>query len=139
MEAGFSQIQSHMPMEVSSELALAIECNQRLNTLILNDNNLQSSVVVILQALSKISSLEELNLQSTELNEDAGLYLSSVIHNNTALSQLHLDNNNIDEGLLHVMKALKQHNSLQVLGLGNVNMPKKHVMTWHYVLIPISA
>ena len=115
----------NMPMEVSSELALAIECNQRLNTLILNDNNLQSSAVVILQALSKISSLEELHLQSTKLNEDAGLYLSSVIHNNTALSQLHLDNNNIDEGLLHVIKALKQHNSLQMLGLGNVNIPKK--------------
>ena len=115
----------NMPMEMSSELALAIECNQCLNTLILNDNNLQSSAVVILQALSKISSLEELHLQSTELNEDAGLYLSYVIHNNTALSQLHLDNNNIDEGLLHVIKALKQHNSLQILGLGNVNIPKK--------------
>ena len=115
----------NMPMEVSSELALAIECNQHLNTLILNDNNLQSSAVVILQALSKISSLEELHLQSTELNENASLYLSSVIHNNTALSQLHLDNNNIDEGLLHVIKALKQHNSLQMLGLGNVNIPKK--------------
>ena len=115
----------NMPDEISEELALAIECNLFLNTVNLSDNDMQSSAVVILQALAKITSLRVLNLQSTKLNEDAGYYLSSVICNNTGLNQLYLDNNHIGEGLSQVARALQQLNSLQVLGLGNTNMPMK--------------
>ena len=114
---------TNMPMEVSKELSLAIECNQCLNTLLLNGNNLQCSSTVILQALSKISSLKVLGLQSNQLTEDAGEYLSSVILNNTGLNQLLLDNNCIGKGMSHIAKALQRCSSLWVLGLANTNMP----------------
>ena len=116
---------TNMPKEVTDDLALAIECNQSLNTLKLYGNNLQSSAVTILKALSKISSLTVLDLQSNQLTADAGEYLSPVICNNVGLNQLILDNNNIGKGMLHIVRALQQVNSLQVLGLSNTNMPKE--------------
>ena len=97
---------TNMPKDATDDLALAIECNQSLNTVQLNKNNLQRSAVVILQALSKISSLNRLNLQSIQLTEDAGEYLSSVICNNVGLNQLFLDNNDIGKGMLHIVRAL---------------------------------
>ena len=114
----------NMPKDVSGELALAIQCNRYLNTLHLNDNNLQSSAVFILQKLSKISSLNVLNLQSTQLTDEVGVYVSSAICENTELMELSLDNNNIGKGILDIIKALQQLNSLQVLGLGNTGMPQ---------------
>ena len=114
----------NMPKDVSGELALAIQCNRYLDTLHLNDNNLQSSAVFILQGLSKISSLNVLNLQSTQLTDEVGIYVSSAICENTELMELSLDNNNIGKGILDIIKALQQLNSLQVLGLGNTGMPQ---------------
>ena len=116
---------TNMPKDVTDDLALAIECNQRLNIVQLNNNNLQRSAVIILKVLSKISSLAELDLRFNQLNEDAGEYLSSVICNNLGLNKLFLDNNDIGKGMLHIVKALQQLNSLQVLVVSNTNMPKE--------------
>ena len=116
---------TNLPKEVSDELALVIECNQCLNTLLLNDNNLQCSAIIILHSLSKLSSLRVLNLQSNKLTEDVGKYISSLILNNTGLNQLLLDKNDIRKGVLPIAKALQQLNSLQVLGLGYTNMPEE--------------
>ena len=116
---------TNFPKEAADELALVIECNQCLNALQLNGNDLRCSAVVILQGLSKLSSLRVLNLQSTQLNEHSGEYMSSMISNNTGLSALLLDNNDIGKGVLPITKALQQLNSLQVLGLRCTNMPKE--------------
>ena len=113
-----------IPKEVSDELALVIHSNRSLNTFLLYGNDLRNSAV-ILQALSKISSLTTLNLQSNQLNQDAGEYISSIILNNAGISKLLLDNNNLGEGVLPISKALQQINSLQVLSLGNNNLPKE--------------
>ena len=115
---------TNFPKEAADELALVIECNQCLNALGLNGNDLQCSAVVILQGLSKLSSLRVLNLQFTQLNEHSGEYMSSIISNNTGLSALLLDNNDIGKGVLPITKALQQLNSLQVLGLRCTNMPQ---------------
>jgi len=90
---------TNMSKEVCDELALAIECNQCLNTVHLNGNNLQSSAIVVLRALSKLSSLKVLNLQTNYLNENTGELLASVIFNNTQLTHLFLNNNSIGKGL----------------------------------------
>ena len=65
-----------MSKDITDDLALAIEFNQSLNTVQLNNNNnnLQCSAVVIIQALSKISSLKVLNLQFIQLTEDAVIF-----------------------------------------------------------------
>ena len=36
-----------------------------------------------------------------------------------------LDNNDIGKGMLHIVRALEQHNSLLALGLSITNMPKE--------------
>ena len=75
-----------IPKEAYDDLASAVKSNQCLSILELQCNKLQSSSVVILIALSKISSLQVLNLHSNILNEDAGEYLSSIIVNNSRLN-----------------------------------------------------
>ena len=113
------------PKEAANDLALVIECNQCLNTLQLNDNDLQCSAGFILQALSKISSLRLLDLQSNQLNRDSGEYLSSVILNNVGINQLLLGNNDLGKGVLPIVKALQKLNSLQVLSLGSTRFTKE--------------
>ena len=78
------------------------------------DNDLNSSTVIILRALSEISTLKVLDLHSIQLNEDASDYLSSVICNNAGLNELHLDNNDIGIGMLPIIEALHKLESLQV-------------------------
>ena len=107
---------TRMPKEVCEDLALVIEYNC-LHTLKLYGNNLQSSAIVILQALSNISSLSVLDLQSNQLNKNAGTYLSNVILNNAELNQLLLGDNNIGKGVLYIAKALQNVKSLKMLGL----------------------
>ena len=114
---------TNMPKETCDDLALAIECNQCLHTFKLYDNNLHSSSIVILRALSKLSSLRNLNLKATQLSEDTGEYLSDIILNNTDLVCLILNDNNIGKGMFQIAKALQQLGSLEALALGNTNMP----------------
>ena len=110
---------TNIPKEAIDDLALAIKYNQCLNTLELQHNKLQSSsIVVILKAISKISSLKVLNLHSNLFNECAGEYLSSAILNNPTLNALHIDGTCIGKGMVHVAKALQKVTTLEVLGLG---------------------
>ena len=113
----------NLPSVMCGELAHVISCNKYLETLLLPNNNLCSSTELILPALSSISTLKVLNLKCCQLTEEAGKHLSSVIVNNKRINQLQLDNNNIGKGILHIVQALQQINSLQVLGLDNTNMP----------------
>ena len=116
---------TNVPKEISKELAAVIECNRNLNTVKLYNNDLQSSAITILQALSKLSSLRSLELQSNQLNEECGEYFSSIISNNGGLNQLLLNDNNIGKGVLHIAKSLKEFVSLEVLNLGNTRMSGK--------------
>ena len=61
--------------------------------------------VIILEALSKISSVTGLHLLFNQLTEN----LASVICNNVGLKQLLLDNNNFGKGMSHIVRALQQH------------------------------
>ena len=114
---------TNMPKETCHDLALAIKCNQCLHTFKLCNNNLHSSVIVILKALSKLSSLKELDLKATQISEDTGEYLSDIILNNADLVCLNLNDNNIGKGMFKIAKALQQLGSLEALALGNTNMP----------------
>ena len=116
---------TNMPKETCHDLALAIKCNQCLHTFKLCNNNLHSSVSIILKALSKLSSLKELDLKATQISEDTGEYLSDIILNNADLVCLNLNNNNIGKGMFQIAKALQQLGSLETLALGNTNMPRE--------------
>ena len=104
-------------------MALCINSNQCLNTLRLHSNNLQSSVIVILQALNKISSLKVLDFHSNQLNKDAGKSILSVMCNNIGLEILLLNNNNISKGVLHISKVLHRLSTIKSIDLESNNLP----------------
>ena len=89
-----------MSREMVYELASAIKLYTSLENVYLRDNNLKLSVMILSEALSTISTLKVLDLQSNELTEEAGDSLASVIINNPSLEELFLDNNNIGVGAL---------------------------------------
>ena len=114
---------NNIPKEVCNDLAVAINSNNHLEKLILQGNKLHSSAIVILQSLSKISSIEVLDLQGCQLSESTGAFISPVVLNNKSLKCLNLRNNNIANGLVHIAKALQQIKSLNMLDLGNNDIP----------------
>ena len=116
---------SNISKEVSCELALAVESNKQLQKLWLHNNNMQSSAVVILQSLSTILTLKYLNINNNQITEEAGEALASVILHNTGLEELHLNGNNLGEGLLKVVKALKHISSIKSLDFGKNNISKE--------------
>ena len=116
---------TQLPKEVSIDLALAIESNQNLKSLAIRGNNMATSMDNILLALSKVSSLQILDFQSNQLNNDAGELLAPVILNNKFLKHLYLGNNSIGKGMMHIVKSLQQITSLEMLDLGNNNIPKE--------------
>ena len=103
------------------ELAAAIQSNNSLKQLWLHSNNLQSSIVVILQALSELSTLELLDLHNCHLTSISAKELESVIVNNTGLKYLYLNDNNLGKGLITILKALQNISSLKEFNISNNN------------------
>ena len=111
--------------EVSRELALAIKSNKHLEKLWFHNCSLKSSVIVILQSLSTISTLKYLNINDNNITEEAGEALASVITNNTGIEALYLSNNKLGDGISEVLKALQHITSLKSLNLSNNNLSKE--------------
>ena len=110
-----------LPEEVGIELAAAIQSNRTLKHLLLHSNNLQSSVDSILQALSKLSTLELLDLHNSNLTSIAVKGLENVIVNNVGLQYLYLNDNNLGKGLINIFKVLQSISSLKELNISNNN------------------
>ena len=90
---------------VVSDLADTIKNNSHLVELHLNNNNLQSSAVVILQALKENSNLKKLNLNSNNMSDKVVDDLADVIRNNTCLEELHLYDNNLQSSAVVILHA----------------------------------
>jgi len=118
---------NNMSEKVVNDLADVIKSNVRLEELHLDYNNLQSSAVVVLQALKAISSLKILNLKSNNMSGKVVDDLADVIKNNTCLEELHLDNNNLHTSAVVILQALKAISSLKVLSLNSNSMSEKVV------------
>ena len=74
---------NNIPQEACEELALGIKSNEQLEKLWLNDNNLHSSAIVILNSLATITTLRVLYLSNNQIPQEAGEALASVILHNT--------------------------------------------------------
>ena len=116
---------NNIPQEASEELALAIKSNKQLEKLSLNDNNLHSSAIVILNSLATITTLTVLNLSNNQIPHEAGEALASVIMHNTRLEELYLDSNNLGIGTVKVAKYLQHITTVKVLYLDNNNIPQE--------------
>ena len=113
---------NNISKEASVELALAIQSNKHLEELRLDNNNLKSSAIAILQSLSTISTLTLLDIDNTQTTSEADEALASVVIHNTGLKELHLRGNNLGKGIPVVAKALRQITSLTSIDLGNNNI-----------------
>ena len=116
---------NYISKEVADKLALAISANENLEEIRLYDNKLSSSATVILQSLGTISTLKNLNINNSQITEEASEALASVVMHNAGLKDLHLNGNNLGEGMLIVAKALEHISSLRSLAMGNNYISKE--------------
>ena len=105
----------------SSEIPHIVKSNKHMEKLKLSNNNLKCSAIAILQSLNTISMLKFLNINNTQITDEAGEALASVVTHNTGLEELYLNDNNLGEGMLVVTKALQQITSLRSINLSNTN------------------
>ena len=113
---------NNMTGQVAEDLANVIKNNSGLQELHLFDNDLNSSVSVILQALKENSQLKVLNLNSNNMTGQVAEDLANFIKNNSYLEQLCLQNYNLGPSATVILQALKENSQLKVLNLNSNNM-----------------
>ena len=101
-----------------------IKLNCNLESLTLSSNDLQSSTIVILQALSTITTLKILNMDNNQIGEKGGEVLISVILSNKRLTKLHFSSNNLYNSSIKVSEALQNHLCLKSLDLSDNSLPE---------------
>ena len=112
-----------MTAEVCVDLAYVIKANKYLEKISLNDNNLDTYVIVILRALQKISGLKLLNLRNTMMTEIVAKELPYIIKSNSCLEKLSLSNTgNIKSSAIAILQALQRNSKLQELDLSFNNL-----------------
>ena len=108
-----------MTEEAAEDLADVIKNNTHLKQLCIENNKLGVSAAVILQALTRTSNLEVLNLNGSNLTGEVVEHLVSVIKNNSCLKQLYLSSNDFKSSVSAILKALKENSRLNVLNLND--------------------
>ena len=112
-----------MTAEVSEDLAYVIKTNKCLEELSLNNNILDVSIIVVLRALQKISSLKTLNLRNIQMTEVVAKELPFIIKSNTSLEILSLSNTgNIKSSIVAILQALQRNSKLKKLDLSFNNI-----------------
>jgi len=116
---------SGMNADVADELASAVISNSSLEDLRLKSNKLTTrGVVKIAKSLSCISTLKVLNIRHNQVTEEAADALSSAISNNTYMEYLWLSNNNLQAGVLKILRALETLPKLKALDIENNHIPE---------------
>ena len=99
--------------------AVVIKSQLTLKHLSLAYNNIGSSVVGILQTLTK---LDILNLNSNKITGQKAKDLANIIEKNSDLEHLDLGNNDLGSTAIIILQALKDNCKLKTLNLDNNNM-----------------
>ena len=81
---------NNIPRSASTAISTIINLNTSLREFYIAGNNLKSSVIVILECLSGISSLQKLDLKNNHISMEAGEALASVVTCNTGLEELYV-------------------------------------------------
>ena len=113
---------NNMSSGVSSHLAEVMANNNSLSDLLLSKNSLQSSALVIFEALVKTSSLRKLNLNNNGLSGNVAQGLAYVLDNNPYLEELHLSNNALRSSVKIILKSLQNLSKLKVLNFNKISI-----------------
>ena len=116
---------NNIPEIVAVDLADMIRKNSYLEVLFLNNNRLQSSITVVLQALKDISNLKKLNLRSNNISGTNLHDFKDVFLSNTCLEEVYLGNNDLRLSEIVILQSLKGLSSLRALDLDNSNISEK--------------
>ena len=112
----------NMDSEVSEDLAGVIKSNPDLEQLGLANNSLESSAVVVFQALQDVTKLKILDLDNNNMTSEVSKDLAGVIKSNPCLEQLWLANNNLESSAVFVLQALQVVTNFKKLNLSNNNI-----------------
>lgn len=111
-----------MSSDVSEDLAEVISNNNSLTELLLSNNNLQSSAIVICNALTKISTIKKLNFNNNYLPGHLSKGLADVVNNNPYLEELYLSNNPLQSSIHILFETLQSVSKLKVLNFNNISI-----------------
>ena len=90
--------------------------------MLISKNDLQSSALVIFEALIRTSSLRKLNLNNNGLSGNVAQGLAHVVDNNPYLEELHLSNNALQSSVKIVLRSLRSLSKLKVLNLNKISI-----------------
>jgi len=115
---------NHISLEGAIALAEALEENKFLRTLNISGNNqmgfsLNVGIKAFAKALTKNTTLTELNLSDNEINDEGGKALAEALKTNKTLTTLIILKNFIsNEGAIAFAEALKMNTTLIKIDLG---------------------
>ena len=110
---------------IADDLATVIDHNS-LQKLWLANNDLRSCASTILQSLSKITTLTQLNLSGNDMSEEVADFLISVISSNSSLVGLGLSDNRLTtSGIITIAKSLSKLSRLKALDISNILITKE--------------
>ena len=116
---------NNIPQSAAAAISNVISLNTSLRVFNIEGNNFKSSVEEILKSLSRIKSLQKLNLNNNQIPANCSEALASVVLHNKGLEELHVRDNDLGEGTLEVAKALQDITSLKILVLEGDGIPKE--------------
>ncbi len=110
--------------EAADDIAAAISCNTHLQELDLGSNDLQASgIIKISRSLQKIISLIKLYINHNNITDEAADDIAAVISCNTQLQELHLDSNDLQaSGIIKISRSLQKISSLIKLYINHNNI-----------------
>ena len=103
--------------KVSDHLGVVIE-NNKLEKLFLVNNKLKLSTIIIATALSKITTLTELDLSNNGITKEVACSLAAAFESNNSVTILRLSKNKLQTlGIKTISMSLRKLSSLQVLDM----------------------
>ena len=102
-------------------IAAVIHSNPLLTGFDIGFNQLKSNgIIIIANALKKISCLKILSFNNNQFTEAAANDIAQVIANNNQIEEIYLNDNELKAtGIKKICKSLRQISTLKALGLGN--------------------
>ena len=111
--------------QLVNDLATVVKKNLGLENLSLSDNRLNTSVIVILEALKENCQLKTLRLQNINMTGQVAEHLANVIKNNPYLEVLNLGNNDLGPSASIILQTLAKRSLIKELSLTRNNLTEQ--------------
>ena len=118
-----SLVDNCIPKQAINDLSDVIITNSLVENLLLDDNNLGSSMAVIADACCKNSNLKQFCIKNTRISETVADDLAAIIKHNSSIEMLSISDNDLkSSGFTVIAQALKVTSSLKRLYAYAINI-----------------